>query len=98
MKWRVEFTNAAYKQRKILPKKFQPQLDFLAKELELLGPIRKNWRSFGVLHKSKNTPILAFHCHIKRGRPTYVVCWRIVSKTKKIIEVYYVGTHEKAPY
>jgi hypothetical protein len=39
-----------------------------------------------------------YHCHIEKGRPTYVVCWRIADKNKKNIEVYYAGTHEKAPY
>jgi hypothetical protein len=39
-----------------------------------------------------------YHCRIEKGRPTYVVCWRIANKDKKIIEVYYAGTHEKAPY
>ena len=38
------------------------------------------------------------HCHLIKGRPTYVCCWAIINKQKKIIEVYYVGTHEKAPY
>jgi len=28
---------------------------------------------------------------------TYVACWRVY-KREKLIEVYYAGTHEKAPY
>ncbi len=42
--------------------------------------------------------ILKHHCHLKKGHPTYVVCWRVTSKQLKTVEVYYVGTHEKAPY
>ena len=38
------------------------------------------------------------HCHLQKGRPTYVCCWEVINKKRKIIEVYYVGTHEKAPY
>lgn len=98
MKWIVELTSAAQKQRKKLPKKIQVQMDLLAKELELLGPIRKNWKNFGMLHKSSKVHLTSFHCHIKKGRPTYVVCWRVTDKTKRVIEVYYAGTHEKAPY
>ena len=33
-----------------------------------------------------------------KGKPTYVCCWEVIDKQKKIIEVNYVGTHEKAPY
>jgi hypothetical protein len=38
------------------------------------------------------------HCHLRKGRPTYVACWRIIDKKTKQIEVYYVGSHEGAPY
>jgi len=34
----------------------------------------------------------------QRGSPTYVAVWRVGDKAKKIIEVTYVGTHEKAEY
>lgn len=34
----------------------------------------------------------------KGGKPTYVACWYIKDKKVKIVEIYYVGTHEKAPY
>jgi hypothetical protein len=70
----------------------------LMKELESSGPIRKNWPHFNKLTKSKSVPESSYHCHLKEGRPTYVACWRIVDKVRKIIEVYYVGTHENAPY
>lgn len=38
------------------------------------------------------------HCHLKKGHPTYVVIWQVTDKTIKLVEVTYVGTHEKAPY
>ena len=56
------------------------------------GPVRGDWPNFSKL--GKNT----YHCHLKKGKPTYVACWRMLDKSKKVIEVYYVGTHEKAPY
>lgn len=38
------------------------------------------------------------HCHITRGKTTYVVCWEVVDNKIRVIEVYYVGSHEKTPY
>ena len=38
------------------------------------------------------------HCHIKKGRPTYVAVWEEMDGAIQLIEVTYVGTHEKAPY
>ncbi len=32
------------------------------------------------------------------ARRTYVCCWEVIDKRMKITEIYYVGTHEKAPY
>lgn len=36
------------------------------------------------------------HCHLRKGKPTYVACWAVTNENK--IEVFYVGTHEGAPY
>lgn len=63
----------------------------LMKEIEFLGPIRGNWKNYSKLGSIEH------HCHLKSGKPTYVVCWRVF-KDSKLVEVYYVGTHEKAPY
>jgi hypothetical protein len=37
-------------------------------------------------------------CHLKKGQPTYVAIWQVVDKQIHLVEVSYVGTHEKAPY
>jgi len=66
--------------------------------MAILGPYRSNWKNFGPLHKGKGIPEGAFHCHLKKGKPTFVACWQIISKKEKTIEVFYVGTHENAPY
>jgi hypothetical protein len=79
-----------------LPPQIQDRFDLLSKELEVAGPIRSNWTNFGRLQGTKKT--LLYHCHIKSGRPTYVTCWEVIDKDIKLMEVYYVGTHEKAPY
>jgi len=54
-------------------------------------PEAHNWPNYGKLGRS------SYHCHLKKGNPTYVVCWT-ADKKNKTIEVYYAGTHEKAPY
>ncbi len=55
----------------------------------------KQWPNFGKLFEKKEDK---YHCHLIKGRPTYVACWKVVDKNTRQIEVYYVGTHEKAPY
>lgn len=64
----------------------------LFRALEEKGEIQSDWPNYGKLGDEK------YHCHVKKGRPTYVVCWRLLDKKQKLIEVYYAGTHEKAPY
>lgn len=86
------FSNAASKQYRELPETIKEIAIFLVKEIELLGPVRGNWRNYSKLGTDGH------HCHLKYGRPTYVACWQILNKDEKIVEVYYVGTHEKAPY
>lgn len=96
--WEVGYSSSANKQKKVFPQKIQILLDTLAKEIELLGPIRADWPNFGPLHKGKGIPKDSYHCHLKKGKPTYVACWCIEDKKVKIVEIFYVGTHEKAPY
>ncbi len=69
-------------------------IDFL-KDLELNGPAI-DWPNYGKL-KNQGQGIDRRHCHLKKGRPTWVACWEVESENY-FIEVYYVGTHEKAPY
>ncbi len=90
--WQIEFSAKARKQFKKLPNAIKEQATLLIEELNVSRPIRGNWLNFSKLSKNE------YHCHLKKGRPTYVICWRVEDKKLKIIEVYYVGTHEKAPY
>ena len=99
--WTIEYTTKASKQIKQLMQehpKVYANASTLTKELVVLGPIRKNWPNFGPLKKDNRIPENSYHCHIKSGKPTYVVCWRVENKKIKIVEIFYVGTHEKAPY
>lgn len=77
-------------------------------EIECFGPTlglnSKDWPHFGPLGKH------AYHCHLTKSKSPenttgkkgaeacYVACWRVEDKKVKIVEVYYVGTHENAPY
>jgi len=92
-KWEVFFTRKANKQLKILPNRIQDIVLTLVKDIEIYGPVRGNWSNFGWLVKGK-----CYHCHLKKGRPTYVAFWEVIDGNIKMVEVNYVGTHEKAPY
>jgi len=94
MNWRVYFSKKAQKQLNLLPENIANASRALVNELELLGPMRHTWKNFGKLRGTTD----CYHCHIKQGNPTYVVCWKLVNKKIQIIEVYYVGTHENARY
>jgi len=92
--WDVGFKKKAQKQLDKLPKHVKEALQALTREIELLGPLRHNWKNFGKFAGMSDQ----YHCHIKSGKPTYVACWQVINKKIHIVEVYYVGTHEKAPY
>ncbi|MEN9654497.1 MAG: hypothetical protein RL235_609 [Chlamydiota bacterium] len=98
VRWRVQYSNKAKKSILRLTIKVKLQLDLLAKEIEVAGPYRTNWPHYGHLKTAQGVPKNAYHCHIKSGRSTYVVCWRVEDKQQKMVEIYYVGTHEDAPY
>lgn len=97
--WTVLIAPTARRQIKHLPKKVDEAFQLLLMELKKEGPLRANWPHFSSLSKQKKLiPGNAYHCHIKRGKPTYVACWTIQDKKIKMMEIFYVGTHENAPY
>lgn len=75
-----------------LPKHIQITLAVLLRDLEQNGPIRGNWPNYGKLARHRH------HCHLKKGRPTYVAVWEDSSDNVQIIEIIYAGTHGRAPY
>ncbi len=89
-KWKVELSGKAKRSDKLLSKNALKAFIKLLNDLEK-GPEAPGWPNYGKLGS------MTYHCHLKKGRPTYVACWT-ADKKKKIIEVYYAGTHEKAPY
>jgi hypothetical protein len=84
------------KKIKQLPQVARASLLLLIRDLERHGPSTSGgWKNYG---KLKGMPGDKRHGHLSKGRPTYVCCWEVIDKKLKITEVYYVGTHEKAPY
>jgi len=93
-KWTI-VTAKADKQAVKLSEKVILSLRYLMMDLANRGPAVKDWPNYGKLRGCKGDKR---HCHLQKGKSTYVCCWEVVDKKCKIIEVYYVGTHEKAPY
>ena len=96
-KWTVTFSRDVGKQyNKLMRNGSRPSItdtiNFLTIEMRKEGPFRSNWPNYGPLGENE------FHCHLKKGKPTYVACWKIIDEDIQLIEVYYVGTHEDAPY
>lgn len=103
MSWKVRITKKAARRAKNLPKQVLAAFQLLWRDLEANGPVQPAWPSFGKLKGSKNE----WHCHLKKGKSTYVACWKSKryvrhdgkeEDEKGEIEIYYVWTHEKAPY
>ena len=88
--WNVTLSKKAAKQIQALPDALKAKAFTLLKEIECSGPVRGAWPNYGKLSGNRH------HCHIKKGRPTYVMVWQVIYS--KTVEVVYVGTHERAPY
>lgn len=71
-----------------LPRHVQKLFYLLITDLQMDGPIQKTWRNFSSLGGDR------YHCHLNYR---FVACWTC-RKNEIVIEVYYVGSREKAPY
>ena len=92
MTWTVHFSRQVQRAQTKLPKSMVQSLTLLAREIEILGPVRGNWPNYSILKRGQH------HCHLKKGKPTYVAVWVEKDREIKLVEVIYAGTHEKAPY
>lgn len=90
--WEVEFSASAARNYEKLPQNVRRKVLLLITEIKHYGPVRGNWKNYGKLSKDRH------HCHLKSGKPTFVAVWEVLDNRIRIIEVCYVGTHEKAPY
>lgn len=92
MSWTVNIKTKVLKRLSRLPGNVRSRLILLMQEMEISGPVRGEWPNYGKLASGRH------HCHLKKGNPTYVAVWEEVRGEIQLIEVTYVGTHEKAPY
>jgi mRNA-degrading endonuclease RelE of RelBE toxin-antitoxin system len=88
MKFEVKIRKKALRTLEKLPENVQKLLFLLIEDLKDDGPIQKSWHNFSPLGKD------AYHCHLSYR---YVACWTC-RRGEIEIEVYYVGSREKAPY
>ena len=60
----------------------------LVGDLKIKGPVQPGWLNYSKLTENE------YHCHLSLK---WVACWRH-EKNTVIIEVYYAGSRENAPY
>lgn len=87
-RYTVKLTAKTKKMIKKLPLDIQDVFVLLVEDIKQNGAIRKNWHNFSALGENK------YHCHLKYS---WVACWKWV-KGSFIVEVYYAGSRENAPY
>jgi len=88
MRYQVRIKKKVDRGLKKLPKNVQKLLFLLIEDLMAEGPVQKSWKNYSPLEKDR------YHCRLTYR---YVACWTC-RKGKIEIEVYYVGSREKAPY
>lgn len=87
--WTVVFSSKAEKQTKKLPKRVRDTLVALVRDLELRGAALPEWPNYSKLGKNR------YHCHLSYK---WVACWTVEDGKAKLLEIYYVGSRENAPY
>lgn len=89
MEYKISIKKSILKNLKKMPLSIKQKFEILVKILRKSGPTGPcNWNNYSKLSKYK------YHCHLSYH---YVACWEYKKETL-IIEVYYVGSREKAPY
>ena len=71
-----------------MPEPIQKKMANLVEDLRDKGPIRKDWPNFSKLGKDQ------YHCHLAHS---WVACWSH-EHNSVVVEVYYAGSRENAPY
>ena len=88
MEYDVVLKKKVLKGLRKLPLWVQKKLGLLVVDLKDNGPEQPGWQNYSKLSSEE------YHCHLGKS---WVACWRHRKKTI-VIEVYYVGSREKAPY
>lgn len=71
-----------------LPHNARLRLAQLLEDLEASGPVQSKYPNYSKLAKDK------YHCHLSYH---WVACWTC-EDGEYVVEVYYVGSRESAPY
>jgi len=90
--WVVKLSHRTDRSLDFLPNPVRGALALLISDIEAGGPVRGDWPNYSRLGQRRH------HCHLKKGHPTYVAVWEELDTEIRLVEVTYVGTHEKAPY
>ena len=88
MEYEVRISKTALKRIMKAPFRVQILLRELALDLREKGPIRSDWPNFSALSST------TYHCHLNYS---WVACWSW-EKGTVLVEVYYAGSREDAPY
>jgi mRNA-degrading endonuclease RelE of RelBE toxin-antitoxin system len=88
MRYVVKTSKRANKNIDKMPQKIRKLMQILIEDLESKGPERKEWDRYSKLSKNE------YHCHLAYH---WVACWRNENNSI-LIEVYYAGSRENAPY
>ncbi len=84
----VNLKKRALKGIEKMPLKIQQKMGYLLDDLAREGPIQHKWPNYSKLDDD------LYHCHLAYK---WVACWKN-EKNTIIIEVYYAGSREDAPY
>ena len=71
-----------------MPVSIQEVFFDLVRDLESKGPVQPEWANYSKLGANE------YHCHLSYK---WIACWKY-EKNTVIIEVYYAGSRENAPY
>jgi hypothetical protein len=89
MVWRVTLGRKAEKQVGRMPRREREILQLLILDLQQDGPVQPRWPNYSKLGKT------AYHCHLSYK---WVACWHVREGELQLIEIYYAGSRENAPY
>ena len=71
-----------------MPAPIQRKMANLVEDLRDKGPFRKDWPNYSKLSRNQ------YHCHLSHR---WIACW-YYERNSFVIEVYYAGSRENAPY
>ena len=88
IKYKVKIPKKVARKADTLPRNIRMKFSLLVEDLENKGPYLYHWPNYGKLSSD------IFHCHLSYH---WVACWRYKEK-ELLIEIYYAGSRENAPY